>query len=112
MLDLLHRSGGGALVVVLAQTTSAELSNVTRLRRRFGSLVVVQVDSSAGAGRAPAPLGSAATLLRVTPTTPFGDAWDRAITASRPIRLPPAADSPIGPVRDIPVRDTPVGGGS
>ncbi|MGH9252380.1 MAG: DUF58 domain-containing protein, partial [Acidimicrobiales bacterium] len=42
MLDLLNRSGGGALVVIVAQTTSAELSGVTRLRRRFGSLLVVQ----------------------------------------------------------------------
>jgi uncharacterized protein (DUF58 family) len=105
MVDLLHRDGGGALVVVLAQTTSAELSNVTRLRRRFGSLVVVQVDSSEGALRAPAPLGSAATLLRVTPATPFGDAWDRAIAASRPVRLPEATAAPVRSVKDIPVGD-------
>jgi uncharacterized protein (DUF58 family) len=92
MVDLLHRSGGGALVVVLAHTTSAELSNVTRLRRRFGSLVVVQVDSAPGSKAAPAPAGSAATLLRVTPTAPFGDVWDRAIATSRPVRIPAEVD--------------------
>jgi uncharacterized protein (DUF58 family) len=99
MLDLLHRGGGGALVVIVAQTTSAEMSSITRLRRRFGSLVVVQVDSAQRAGREPAPPVGSATLVRVTPTTRFGEVWDRAIAASRPVRIPADAE----PVTSIPV---------
>jgi hypothetical protein len=101
MLDLLHRSAGRALVVVVARTTSAELSNVTRLRRRFGSLVVVQVAGTETAGPA-APLGDGTTLVRVTPATGFGEVWDRAIAASCPARVP-AGDVPTGRVamRDL-----------
>jgi hypothetical protein len=113
MLDLLNRSGGGALVVIVAQTTAAELSGVTRLRRRFGSLVVVQVDGAGGATRAPLPTGGSATLLRVGPGAPFGEVWDRAMAATQPGRTPvedasrrgPAGPS-VAPVPDVPVGDT------
>jgi hypothetical protein len=111
MLDLLNRSGGGALVVVVAQTTSAELSGVTRLRRRFGSLTVVQVAGASGDSRAPVPAGGSATLLRVGPGAPFGEVWDRAIAASKPGRTPvrdvrgTGGTGAVNPVRDMPVGD-------
>jgi uncharacterized protein (DUF58 family) len=114
MLDLLNRSGGGALVVVVAQTTSAELSGVTRLRRRFGSLTVVQVDGAgAGGAGASVPAAGTATLLRVGPATPFAEVWDRAIAASRPARAPAndargigvSGTTPVTPVPDIPAGD-------
>jgi hypothetical protein len=112
MLDLLNRSGGGALVVIVAQTTAAELSGVTRLRRRFGSLVVVQVDG-AGAARGPLSTGGSATLLQVGPGAPFGEVWDRAMAATRPGRTPVAdprtagrvAESAIAAVPDVPTGD-------
>jgi hypothetical protein len=113
MLDLLNRSGGGALVVIVAQTTSAELSGVTRLRRRFGSLTVVQVDGAEGGARAPVPAGGSTTLLRVGPTTPFGEVWDRAIAASQPGRtraddargVGASATATVSPVPDFPLGD-------
>jgi hypothetical protein len=113
MLDLLNRSGGGALVVVVAQTTSAELSSVTRLRRRFGSLTVVQVAGATGDTRAPLPAGGAATLLRVGPGAPFGEVWDRAIAASKPGRTPVHDVRGTGDKGAVnPVRNTPVGDAS
>jgi hypothetical protein len=84
------------LVVIVAQTTSAELSGVTRLRRRFGSLLVVQVDGADGGARAAVPMGGAATLLRIGPGAPFGELWDRAIAASRPGRTPVADARGVG----------------
>jgi uncharacterized protein (DUF58 family) len=113
MLDLLNRSGGGALVVIVAQTTSAELSGVTRLRRRFGSLTVVQVDGASAGARAPVPVGGSATLLRVGPGAPFGEVWDRAIAASKPGRTPvqdvrgtgDKGAAAVNAVPDIPVGD-------
>jgi hypothetical protein len=87
---------------------------VTRLRRRFGSLTVVQVDGAEGGARASVPAGGSTTLLRVGPTTPFGEVWDRAIAASRP--GPTRADdargvstSPTAPVSPVP--DIPLGAG-
>jgi hypothetical protein len=114
MLDLLNRSGGGALVVIVAQTTSAELSGVTRLGRRFGSLTVVHVDGASAGARAPVPVGGSATLLRVGPGAPFGEVWDRAIAASKPGRTPvhdvrgtgDKGAAAVNAVPDIPVGDS------
>ncbi|HKX69681.1 MAG TPA: DUF58 domain-containing protein [Acidimicrobiales bacterium] len=89
MLDVLQRSGGGALVVVIAQTTSAELTNISRLGRGFGSLTVVQVDTkSQQPARRSLPPGATTPVIRVTPDVPFGPLWDRAIAVSRQGRIP------------------------
>jgi uncharacterized protein (DUF58 family) len=89
MLDVLQRSGGGALVVVIAQTTSAELTNISRLGRGFGSLTVVQVDTkSQPPARRSLPPGATTPVIRVTPDAPFGPVWDRAIAVSRQGRIP------------------------
>jgi uncharacterized protein (DUF58 family) len=86
MVDLLHRTGGsgGALVVVLARSTPEELSAVTRLDRRFGSLTVVQVECALGSGATPATRapGSAA-VVHVGRDAPFAAGWERAIAAGR-----------------------------
>ena len=89
MLDVLRRSGGGALVVVIAQTTSAELTSISRLGRGFGSLTVVQVDTkSQQPARRSLPPGATTPVIRVTPDAPFGPVWDRAIAVSRQGRIP------------------------
>ncbi|HKH25158.1 MAG TPA: DUF58 domain-containing protein [Acidimicrobiales bacterium] len=89
MLDVLQRSGGGALVVVIAQTTSAELTKISRLGRGFGSLTVVQVDTkSQQPARRSLPPGATTPVIRVTPDAPFGPVWDRAIAVSRQGRIP------------------------
>ena len=87
MLDLLHRDGQGALIVVVAQTTGDELASTARLRQRFGMITVVQVEKGrvAATGRyeqPPAIAAARASLIRVTRETPFATAWDRAMAAA------------------------------
>jgi uncharacterized protein (DUF58 family) len=82
MIDLLQRTGGGALVAVVGDTASAELTSVARLRRRFGSLVVVQT-SSGPASKPPAAAAGSPPMARVTPATKLPDVWDRAIAAGK-----------------------------
>ncbi|MFO7281318.1 MAG: DUF58 domain-containing protein [Thermoanaerobacterales bacterium] len=79
MLDLLRRDGQGALVVVVGRTAQDDLRAAARLRQRFGLVTVVQVTDDAGAPGAPA---ASATLVRVTPSSPFAPAWDRAMRAA------------------------------
>jgi hypothetical protein len=74
---------------VIAQTTSAELTNISRLGRGFGSLTVVQVDTkSQQPARRSLPPGATTPVIRVTPDAPFGPVWDRAIAVSRQGRIP------------------------
>jgi uncharacterized protein (DUF58 family) len=76
MLDVLHRDGQGALIMVVAQTTGDDLLSVARLRQRFGMVTIVSVE------RAGAPRGSAppnASILRVTKDAPFATVWNRAM---------------------------------
>jgi hypothetical protein len=86
MLDLLHRDGQGALIIVVAQTTGDELASTARLRQRFGMITVVQVEKGwVATGRyqtQPAIAAARASLIRVTKDTPFATAWDRAMAAA------------------------------
>jgi uncharacterized protein (DUF58 family) len=78
VLDRLARSAsGGALVVVVAETPAQDLELLSRLRRRFGSLTIVQFDRSSWDGT---PAGETidaprAGVLRVTAAVPFVAAW-------------------------------------
>src|SRR5690606_3728625 len=65
-VDVLRRTGGngGALVVVLGQTTAEELTEIGRLRRQFGWVAVVVVDGTVARDPFPAPAG-----LHVVPIT-------------------------------------------
>jgi uncharacterized protein (DUF58 family) len=87
MLDVLERSGGGALVVMVAQTTNAELTAIARLRQAFGSLTLVRFDSASLPARGPARRSTDAPSFIVTPQQPFADVWERALAASRPSRV-------------------------
>ncbi len=89
VLDLLKRDGQGALVILVAQTTGDDLAAAARLRQRFGLITVVQLDQGRAPRSAPPEPAAApgASLVRVTPETPFATAWDRAIvTAAKTIR--------------------------
>ncbi|HEY9557683.1 MAG TPA: DUF58 domain-containing protein [Acidimicrobiales bacterium] len=80
-----RRSTGGALVVIVADVPSEDLSAVTSLRGRYGSLTIVQIDRSAwdpSAAIGPAP---SVPVLRVTRDAPFPQTWNtyvRSMSAS------------------------------
>jgi uncharacterized protein (DUF58 family) len=87
-VEVLHKVGGGALVVVVAQATPEELAAVGRLKGRFASVTVVQVDHS----RRPAtPVRTGAPVIRFAPGTSFAKAWDPVIarqgTPGHPARV-------------------------
>jgi uncharacterized protein (DUF58 family) len=88
VLDRLTRSAaGGALVIVVALVSPGDLDRMARLRRRFGSLTVVQFDRSAwepGAAPAQGGLGGAA-MMRITGAASFAETWNQA---GRPSRRP------------------------
>jgi uncharacterized protein (DUF58 family) len=79
MLDLIQRDGQGALILVVGRTAGDELAATTRLRQRYGLVTVVWIDASGQGGPPPGPPAATASLVRVTPETPFRSAWNRAI---------------------------------
>jgi uncharacterized protein (DUF58 family) len=79
MLDMVQRDGQGALVLVVGRTSGDDLSATTRLRQRYGLVVVVWADA-AGPDRQPAaPAAPAATVIRVAAGAPFPAAWNRVV---------------------------------
>jgi uncharacterized protein (DUF58 family) len=86
VLDRLTRSAaGGALVVVVALASPADLERLARLRRRFGSLTIVQFDRSAWDPSAPVATGGLGgeALMRITSGASFADSWNQATRPSR-----------------------------
>jgi uncharacterized protein (DUF58 family) len=81
VLDRLARSAaGGALVVVVALVSPGDLDRMARLRRRFGSLTIVQFDRSSWdptAVPAEGGLGGPA-MMRITSAASFADTWNQA----------------------------------
>ncbi|HET6951055.1 MAG TPA: DUF58 domain-containing protein [Acidimicrobiales bacterium] len=88
MLDVLHRDGQGALVLIVAQTSGDDLLATARLRQRFGTITVVCVER-AGARNGPVP--PSASVLRISREAPFATVWNRAM--SKPDRARAAAGS-------------------
>jgi uncharacterized protein (DUF58 family) len=97
VIDRLARSStGGALVVVVANVPAGELEQIVRLRKRFGSLRIVQFDPSAWGATGPVTAASPARegIIHVTAALPFADAWNRTVRPHRqkerwaPVRLP------------------------
>lgn len=76
------RTSGGALAVVLSQASHDELASVGRLRRRFGSTVIVQVDpaSEPARGRESA---SGVPLVRAATTASFATGWNQLMATQR-----------------------------
>jgi uncharacterized protein (DUF58 family) len=105
VLDLLQRDAGGALVVIVAAVPGDEITAITRLGRRYGSQVLVQVTgiprhqagtrptgNGASNGhrptrRAPEVIGEA-PLVQVTEETPFDVAWNQFMKARTAARSP------------------------
>ena len=74
--------GGGALVVVLAQVTTDELTGIGRLRSRYGSVTVV-VTGDVRVRTPAATTGAAVPVVRGRTTRDFATAWDAAVKAQR-----------------------------
>src|ERR671922_410518 len=87
MIEVLHKSGGGALVVVLAQATGDELAGIGRLRRRFGSTTIVQAGGPQGPGLSASPGGI--PVVAAPTTASFAANWDRVMTTRRGGGRPP-----------------------
>jgi uncharacterized protein (DUF58 family) len=86
VIDRLARSStGGALVVVVATMSQAELEQVMRLRNRFGSMRIVQFDPSSWGATGPLPTGTAAreNVIGVSTAMPFPTAWNRSVRPTR-----------------------------
>lgn len=80
MIDLLRRTGGGALVAALGRATPEEIAAVNRLRRRFGWVTVVQAATARQPATPPAPAD--ADVVHVGPGSPFVAGWERAVAST------------------------------
>jgi hypothetical protein len=86
VLEALGLAGnGGAIVAVVAGVADAEIAAIARLRRRFGSVTIVQFSSSSGDDAPPAVTATrdSATIVRVGRDASFADAWNLAIQRRR-----------------------------
>jgi uncharacterized protein (DUF58 family) len=88
VLEALGQAGnGGAVVAVVAGISDAEVAAVARLRRRFGSVTIVQFSPSPvepPQSKAAATSGTdSATIVRVPRDASFVDAWNLAIQRRR-----------------------------
>ena len=71
--------------MVVALVPPADLDRLARLRRRFGSLTIVQFDRSAwdpSAAAAPAGRGGEA-LMHIPSGASFADTWNQSVRPSR-----------------------------
>ncbi len=95
VLDRLTRSStGGALVVVVASVPADDLERLVRLRKRFGSLTIVQFDPSSWGATGPTQTTRREGIISVTADRPFATAWNAVIrpTRQRTAWRPPALD--------------------
>ena len=86
VVDRLARSStGGALVVLVANMPSDELEQLSRLRNRFGSVLIVQFERSSWDPTVPsANAAGRDRILRVTAGRPFPEVWNAAVRTRRP----------------------------
>jgi uncharacterized protein (DUF58 family) len=84
VLDRLTRSStGGALVVVVALVPADDLEQLVRLRKRFGSLTIVQFEPSSWGATGPTAAPRREGIISVTADRPFPTAWNSTIRPSR-----------------------------
>jgi uncharacterized protein (DUF58 family) len=81
IIGVLGRSGnGGALVAVVAAVPPDDLRAIARLRTRYGSVTIVQLDRSAYEPSVPPSQPAAVPgTIHVTSAQPFAPTWDRAM---------------------------------
>lgn len=104
VVDRVARSAtGGALIAVVANMPQEEIDNLVRLRKRFGSVTIVQFDPSSWAAGAVVPPSTVRDgVLRVTGDRPFAAAWNQTMRPTRQSRYRPAfkADPTVEPDDD------------
>lgn len=84
VLDRLARGApGGALVVVVALATPAELEQLSRLRPRFGALTIVAFDRSSWDRSASVGTAPVRGVIPVTRAASFADTWNRSVRPTR-----------------------------
>jgi uncharacterized protein (DUF58 family) len=88
VLDVVSRTGGGDLVLVVAQLPDHELSGVERIRGRFGSFTLVRFHRSSYEPGVPAPTRGASSpvLVEVTADRAFAEVWNDVV-ARRNLRM-------------------------
>ena len=82
MIEVLNKSAGGALVVVLSQATKEDLAGIRRLGRRFGSTAIVRVER-AGESVRPTETSAGMPVVRAATNSAFAAGWDRAMASQR-----------------------------
>ena len=80
---LARQSNGGALVMVVAEVTEADVRAIAALRGRFGSVTIVQVDRSAWDPAAPVATPASAGGVHITRDAPFTLAWSSYVRGQR-----------------------------
>ncbi|MEX2294252.1 MAG: DUF58 domain-containing protein [Acidimicrobiales bacterium] len=80
---LARRSTGGALVIVVADATDADLRAAASLRSRYGSLTIVQIDRSAWDPGAAVGGRPEEAVLHVTRDAPFAEGWNTYVRGQR-----------------------------
>lgn len=82
-IEMLGRhSTGGALVVLVAEVPAEDLRAAARLRSRYGSLTIVQIDRSAWDPSAAVGPPPPIAVLRVTRDAPFAPTWNAFVHAA------------------------------
>jgi uncharacterized protein (DUF58 family) len=86
---LVSSAGGGALVVVVALASAADIDRLARMRRRFGSLTIIQFDPSSWDPCAPGPVAGPGGegVMRVTGSASFADTWNQIVGPVRQTTL-------------------------
>lgn len=83
MIEVLNKSsGGGALVVVLAQSTSDDLAGIRRLGRRYGSTAIVRSERAGEPGGRAEP-SAGIPVVRASTNAAFAAGWDRVMASQR-----------------------------
>jgi uncharacterized protein (DUF58 family) len=92
VIDRVARSAtGGALIAVVANVPPEEIDSLVRLRKRFGSVTIVQFDPSAWAAGPVVPPTRVTRdgVLRITGEVSFADAWNQTMKPAGRVRHRP-----------------------
>ena len=108
VIDQAARSStGGALIAIVALMPTSQVEQLARLRRRFGSVTIVQFDPSSWDRAAPSATSSIGRdgVLRITNEHRFADTWNRVMRPARQSRTRPATVRTADPVNTEPDDD-------
>jgi uncharacterized protein (DUF58 family) len=74
--QLTQRSGGGALIAVVADVPADDLRALRAMRTRYGSVTIVHLDRSAWDPRAPVGQPVDGRAMHITREAPFATTWN------------------------------------